>query len=490
MLLFLVAACTPARPAASPAPPAPSLGPALVPSSPPLCAWEAGPADAPAGNDHRFRVAASPGATELCVEVDLPRGAAAPHTWAIEDVMQPYLRDLAFAGDGVFRAVPAVAGGWLVPACAGSAPCRLRYRFMLAEAGKALGDHDRAALQDGAVLAPPSTWLIRPQQVHAPFQLAVTTAPGDRFVTGLALATPGGATFHGDIGALEDTPYAAFGRLEVVRKTVPGGLVDIAFIGGRPTPAIDAWIDHGLGALTRYYGTYPIAHSALVVRLHPGSGVGGGHTMGNGGGAVLISVGLSSDPATLRDDWILVHELVHLSFPDVFRPWAEEGLATYLEPFIRARAGRFPVDEVWRSLVEGLPQGQPEAGDGGLDVTDTWGRRYWGGALFWFVADLEIRKRTGNTRSLDDALLAINRAGGNAAMRWDLDRVLGMGDGGTGVDVLLPLHRQMGRSPVHVDLDATWKSLGVALVGGKLVYDDAAPLAAVRRSMTTAAAKP
>jgi hypothetical protein len=132
VLLSLVAACTPVGPVAAPAP---SLGPALVPSSPPLCAWQAGPAEPPSGNEHRYRVVASPGATELCVEVDLPRGAAAAHSWAIEDVMQPYLRDLAFAGDGVFRAVPAVSGGWLVPACAGSAPCRLRYRFMLAEAG-------------------------------------------------------------------------------------------------------------------------------------------------------------------------------------------------------------------------------------------------------------------------------------------------------------------------------------------------------------------
>ena len=79
--------------------------------------------------------------------------------------------------------------------------------------------------------------------------------------------------------------------------------------------------------------------------------------MGNGGGAVLISVGVETDPATLLDDWILVHELVHVSFPDVSTPWAEEGLATYLEPFIRARVGLCTVDEVWRSLVEGLPLG-------------------------------------------------------------------------------------------------------------------------------------
>ena len=182
---------------------------------------------------------------------------------------------------------------------------------------------------------------------------------------------------------------------------------------------------------------------------------------------------------------MLVHELVQVSFPDVSTPWVEEGLATYLEPVIRVRSGLCSVDDLWRSLVEGLPQGQPEEGDGGLDVTDTWGRRYWGGALFWFVADVEIRKRSGNARSLDDALRAVNRAGGNVSRRWDLDRVLAMADRGAGAEVLVPLRQRMGKTPVHVDLDALWKSLGVAQVGGKMVYDDAAPLAGIRRGILT-----
>jgi hypothetical protein len=220
-----------------------------------------------------------------------------------------------------------------------------------------------------------------------------------------------------------------------------------------------------------------------VVRISPGRGITKGHTMGDGGGAVLISVGEDADDAALADDWMLVHELVHVSFPDVSTPWAEEGLATYVEPIIRARAGLCSADELWRSLVEGLPQGQPADGDGGLDVTDNWGRRYWGGALFWFVADVEIRKRTGNARSLDDALRAVNRAGGNVSRRWDLDRVLALADGATGTDVLVPQRRSWGRTPVRVDLGALWKSLGVATVGGKMTYDDAAPLAAVRKGI-------
>jgi hypothetical protein len=333
--------------------------------------------------------------------------------------------------------------------------------------------------------------MLRPRHLRAPFLLEVTTAPGESFITGLTLAseaspeTPGGHAFRGDVSALQETPYAAFGRFPVRRKRLPGALVDVAFLRGQASPAVETWIDRALGAVAAYFDQFPIDHAALVVRIGPGRGVAGGRTLGYGGGSVIISVGEGTDAAGLADDWMLVHELVHVSFPNVSAPWAEEGLATYLEPIIRVRSGLASDDDLWRSLVEGLPQGQPEDGDAGLDTTDTWGRRYWGGALFWFVADVEIRKQSHGARSLDDALRAVNRAGGNVSRRWDLDRVLALCDGAAGAAVLVPLHRSWGKSPVRVDLGAMWKALGVARVAGKMVYDDAAPLAAVRRGIVT-----
>ena len=98
------------------------------------------------------------------------------------------------------------------------------------------------------------------------------------------------------------------------------------------------------------------------------------------------------------DDWVLTHEMVHLAFPSVPEEhhWIEEGSATYIEPIARARAGDLTPEKVWGDLVDGLPQGLPQPGDRGLDFTPTWGRTYWGGALFCLLADIEIRKRTAN----------------------------------------------------------------------------------------------
>ena len=144
--------------------------------------------------------------------------------------------------------------------------------------------------------------------------------------------------------------------------------------------------------------------------------------MGNGGGSIMIWVGGAASEADLDDDWVLTHEMVHLGLPNVPRAqhWMEEGLATYVEPIARARRGHLSVEEVWTDLMRRTPQGVP--GAGGLDASRGFGAIYWGGALFWLLADVEIRERTGNRRSLEDALAAVRDAGGSIAVTWSVER--------------------------------------------------------------------
>jgi hypothetical protein len=93
----------------------------------------------------------------------------------------------------------------------------------------------------------------------------------------------------------------------------------------------------------------------------------------------------------------------------------------------RAQVGDLSAEIVWRELVDGLPKGLPAPGDRGLDNTHTWGRTYWGGALFCLMADLEIHRRTNNRFGLQDALRGIVRAGGNMEHDWQLTSALGSG---------------------------------------------------------------
>src|SRR5205823_14815394 len=55
--------------------------------------------------------------------------------------------------------------------------------------------------------------------------------------------------------------------------------------------------------------------------------------------------------------------------------WIEEGIATYVEPIARIRAGYLAPRRMWVDLVRDMPQGLPQKGDRGLDRTHTWEER-------------------------------------------------------------------------------------------------------------------
>jgi hypothetical protein len=135
-------------------------------------------------------------------------------------------------------------------------------------------------------------------------------------------------------------------------------------------------------------------------------------------------------------------------------------------------------------MFDSMDQGLPKAGDRGLDVTHTWGRTYWGGAVFCLLADIEIRKRSGNRLGLENAMRGILKAGGSIEVEWPLARALQVADQAVGVPVLEELYDRMKAAPVSPDLNQLWKDLGVARQAGKIVFDDAASLAPIRKAIT------
>jgi len=244
------------------------------------------------------------------------------------------------------------------------------------------------------------------------------------------------------------------------------------------------WVRRVARAVEAYYGLFPVPEARLFVHAASGRGVYGGHTGPGSVPRVDIQVGRHASLLELARNWSLAHELVHLALPNLARRhhWLEEGLASYVEPLVRVRAGLLDEQDVWREWLENLHLGLPEAGDLGLDHTPTWGRTYWGGALYCFLADLELRKRSHGRSELRDALRGILAAGGSIRVDWPIARVLGAGDAATQMDVLAELYARMKDEPVHFDLPQLWRELGVSEQGGAIVYDDAAPLAELRKS--------
>jgi hypothetical protein len=136
-------------------------------------------------------------------------------------------------------------------------------------------------------------------------------------------------------------------------------------------------------------------------------------------------------------------------------------------------------------MLDGMPKGEPQTGDEGLDRTHTWGRTYWGGALFCLVADVQIRVATGNRKGLQDALRAVVAAGGTIDHEWPLTRALETGDKATGAQVLINQYRSWSTSPAHVDLAELWKKLGIEPNRGDITFSESAPYAKIREAITT-----
>jgi len=264
------------------------------------------------------------------------------------------------------------------------------------------------------------------------------------------------------------------------------------FVEGRPfelsQQELQDWVLRSAEIVTQYYDGFPVAEAWVALRGTRGARVMNGRADGTVGAVINVDVGLSATPEALADDWILVHELIHFAFPSLPRRhhWLEEGLSVYVESIARANAGDLSVDAVWIGFLDGMPRGLPRAGDKGLDYTPTWGRTYWGGALFCLLADIHIRQQTDGRKTLRDALRAIVAAGYDMTRPGEIRAVLTVADKATGVTVLLDLYDEMRDQPVPAEVDSLWAELGVAERDGEIVYDDSAPQAGIRRALTRA----
>jgi hypothetical protein len=277
---------------------------------------------------------------------------------------------------------------------------------------------------------------------------------------------------------------------------IGGANLQIEFAGTEPDlprASFLANISRSAQAVANYYGKFPVSSARIQIAVATGGhGVLRGTTWGDRDGFPAVTrlvVGQHTTEQELDADWVVTHELVHMALASLPDPqhWLEEGIATYVEPVARAQSGQLPADQVWSGMLAGMWHGEPELSDQGLDRTHTWGRTYWGGALFCLVADVDIRRQTNNKYGLQDALRAVVASGGTIDRNWPLTRVLSVGDKATHTSVLEDLYGNWSETPVRVDLPLLWRQLGVEQEDGHIVFDAAAPLSRVRLAITDGA---
>src|SRR6266568_9463200 len=117
-------------------------------------------------------------------------------------------------------------------------------------------------------------------------------------------------------------PYGVFDELPTISISVGESKIILAYAPGElalPQEQITAWITRSAQAVAGYYRRFPVSALRLLVIPIDGHGVCSGTTYSYRGAATKILIGRDATLSELEEDWILVHELVHLAFPNVPR---------------------------------------------------------------------------------------------------------------------------------------------------------------------------
>ncbi len=254
--------------------------------------------------------------------------------------------------------------------------------------------------------------------------------------------------------------------------------------------AIIDWVKESATIVANYYGQFPVDHASVVLDSFQGSGVIAGRAHGQPVLQVVIEIGEYATQKQLDKDWILIHELIHFALADIpdRHHWLEEGLPTYIESISRIHSGDLEEKFVWKGFMKNMPKGMPLGDDRGLDNARSIGRMYWGGALFCLLADIEIHKQTDNQYGLQDVVQAIVKNKMTMDKSTTIDEIIRIADEKSGTTVMRELYERMKDRPGQVNLNAVWSELGIIynVKSGEVTFDDSAPLANIRKSITGA----
>lgn len=410
-----------------------------------------------------------------------------------------FLRDAALVVDGAPpRALRVTPDGIELPADV-ERPC-VRYRVDLAAAAD-IGDRAVARRVGKDVVVTHDVWIWRPTRyadeptIRARFSLPPSVAVSSPW---RASEGEGEGVLDVPRSTLRRRGYTAFGRFTVRELSVPGGTLHVTVLDGPldngQAPVFD-WLSRAGRSVATLYGRFPREHTQVLVQPSPvGTGVRFGWVVRGGGPSVNLIVGrwVDEQSLSLDDEWIAVHEMSHLAIPFVSlgEPWLSEGLATWYQNVLRARAGVISEREAWAELLDGFERGRSSITgktllEDSADMFETanfW-RVYWAGTALVMLADVEIRRATGGARSLDGALHALSHCCLDTNLTLDALELVDRIDDVVGQPVFGDIARAGRADRRFPDTDGVLRALGVLDVRGRLALDDRAPLAHIRRQI-------
>lgn len=264
--------------------------------------------------------------------------------------------------------------------------------------------------------------------------------------------------------------------------------------------AIREWIEYLSHSLTLVYGHWPRNHWGIDVEPVSGSSndpIPWAQVHREGMDRVVFYVVNNVSSETLKREWTGYHELSHLLLP--YRGWGDtwfsEGLASYYQNILQARAGIISEQQMWQKLHDGFSRGRADSRFDGQPLLTVnqrmrehggYMRVYWSGAWYFLTADIALREQSDGKQSLDNALARLNDCCASASL--SVAQIIARMDEGNDKEIFSELYQQVYQSPRQPDFEPLLSRLGVTLADGKVVLAQSGPAAQRRRQFLASTA--
>jgi hypothetical protein len=289
------------------------------------------------------------------------------------------------------------------------------YRIAAERASRSNGRDEGIQTASGSWMISPGVWLWRADaagtltlDLPAGIQASLPWLPRDAARKVYALAAGGG-----------DWPsWAVFGDVdERIVDGDDGSELRIAVVDAPTRQRSDdlhGWLREVAKASLTAYGRFPVRSAqVLVIEIssRSSSPVPWGQTTRGAGVAVQLFVRRDASIRELRADWTAIHEFSHFFHPYLGNKgrWLSEGLASYYQNVLRARAGIVSEAYAWERLDAGFGRGRNSAAGVTLAEISKNTRKsrsrqnkgspimriYWGGAAFWLETDIALHRERG-----------------------------------------------------------------------------------------------
>jgi hypothetical protein len=258
-----------------------------------------------------------------------------------------------------------------------------------------------------------------------------------------------------------------------------------------------AWIDFVSTALRDVYGHWPRQRWRVVVipaSAADSDPIPWAQVNRDAIDTVEFFVSPQATTEQLKQEWTGYHELAHLLIP--YRGWGgtwfSEGLATYYQGFMQARSGILTEQQAWQSLYDGFMRGRAETQFDGRALRDVsaamredggFMRVYWSGAWYFLAIDIRLRQQSGGRHTLDTALRKLNDC--CADKRLSVPQMVSKLDELNGVLLFEQLYDKVDVSTQIPSFETLFASVGVTVVDGNVILQQAGPGALLRQQMAS-----